>query len=108
MKRFLLLAVAALAFVGCNNVFEDEGNSHQMITDLPTLTAAFNGANFTEVVIGDNVEYIGIDAFAECIRLSEVHISDVAAWCNIEYHTQGSNPLTMVLGIRLVFKKYFS
>ena len=24
MKRFLLLAVAALAFVGCNNAFEDE------------------------------------------------------------------------------------
>ena len=60
------------------------------------------------VEIGDSVEYIGIDAFAECIRLSEVHISDVAAWCNIKYHTQGSNPLTMVLGIRLGFKKYFS
>ena len=41
MKRFLLLAVAALAFVGCNNAFEDEGNAHQMITDLPTLIADF-------------------------------------------------------------------
>ena len=41
MKRFLLLAIAALAFVGCNNVFEDEGNAHQMITDLPTLMAGF-------------------------------------------------------------------
>ena len=108
MKRFLLLAVAALMFVGCNNAFEDEGNARFEQNTLPTLTAAFDGANFTEVVIGDSVEYIGIDAFAECIRLSEVHISDVAAWCNIEYHTQGSNPLTMVLGIRLVFKKYFS
>ena len=41
MKRFLLLAVAALAFVGCNNAFEDEGNARLEQTTLPTLMAGF-------------------------------------------------------------------
>ena len=41
MKRFLLLAVAALAFVGCNNAFEDEGNARFEQTTLPTLIAGF-------------------------------------------------------------------
>ena len=41
MKRFLLLAVAALAFVGCNNAFEDEGNARFEQTTLPTLMAGF-------------------------------------------------------------------
>ena len=42
MKRFLLLVVAALAFVGCNNAFEDEGNARFEQNTLPTLTAAFD------------------------------------------------------------------
>ena len=41
MKRFLLLAIAALAFVGCNNTFEDEGNARFEQTTLPTLIAGF-------------------------------------------------------------------
>ena len=41
MKRFLLLAVAVLAFVGCNNAFEDEGNARFEQTTLPTLMAGF-------------------------------------------------------------------
>ena len=49
MKRFLLLAVAALAFVGCNNAFEDEGNARFEQNPLPTLTAGFEDATRTYV-----------------------------------------------------------
>ena len=45
MKRFLLLAVAALAFVGCNEMFENEGNSSLALSELPTLTAGFEDAD---------------------------------------------------------------
>ena len=45
MKRFLLLAVAALVFVGCNEMFEDEGNSRLALSELPTLTAGFEDAD---------------------------------------------------------------
>lgn len=42
MRRILLLAVAALMFVGCNNAFEDEGNARFEQNTLPILTAAFD------------------------------------------------------------------
>ena len=45
MKRFLLFAVAVLAFVGCNEMFEDEGNSSFALSELPTLTAGFEDAD---------------------------------------------------------------
>ena len=54
MKRFILLAVAALAFVGCNKMFEDEGNSRLTPSDLPTLTAGFEDAD-TRTYVKDNI-----------------------------------------------------
>ena len=45
MKRFLLFAVAAFMFVGCNNAFEDKGNSCLTLSELPTLTAGFEDAD---------------------------------------------------------------
>ena len=41
MNRFLLFFVAALLFVACDNKFEDEGNTIQGVSNLPTLTAEF-------------------------------------------------------------------
>ena len=49
MKRLLLFAVAALAFVGCNTAFEDEGNARFEQSTLPTLTAGFEDATRTYV-----------------------------------------------------------
>ena len=53
MKRFLLLAVAVLAFVGCNNAFEDEGNSRLALSELPTLMAGFEDTD-TRTYVEDN------------------------------------------------------
>ena len=41
MKRFLFFAIASLLFVACDNKFEDEGNTIQGVSTLPTLTAEF-------------------------------------------------------------------
>ena len=49
MKRFLLFAVAVLAFVGCNNAFEDEHSARLEQNVLPTLTAGFEDATRTYV-----------------------------------------------------------
>ncbi len=70
---------------------------------------------FSEIVIPDSVEYIGEEAFADCKGLSsvtigrgvtkiesyafsgtdlrQVHISDLAAWCNISFASANANPL---------------
>ena len=42
MKRFLLFAVAVLAFVGCNEMFEDEVGVLPVTTELTTIYASFD------------------------------------------------------------------
>ena len=53
MKRFLLFFVAALLFVACDNKFEDEGNTIQRVSTLPTLTAEFADED-TRTYVEDN------------------------------------------------------
>ena len=55
---------------------------------------AFNYCSgLTSVTIPNSVTSIGSSAFHDCYRLKEVHISDIAAWCNIEFGGSESNPL---------------
>jgi hypothetical protein len=43
--------------------------------------------------MGNSVTSIGSSAFSGCSDLKEVHISDIAAWCNITFANESSNPL---------------
>ena len=54
MKRFLLFFVSALLFVACDNKFEDEGNTIQGVSNLPTLTAEFADED-TRTYVEDNL-----------------------------------------------------
>lgn len=56
---------------------------------------AFSGSSgLTNVTIGNSVTKIGFKAFSECRELTAVNITDLFAWCKIEFNgTQGSNPL---------------
>ncbi len=49
--------------------------------------------NLDEITIGNSVNYIGTDAFGSCTLISRVNISDIAAWCNINFASPESNPL---------------
>jgi len=46
-----------------------------------------------EVLIGDSVHTIERWAFYGCKSLTNVNISDLSAWCKIDFETQESNPL---------------
>ena len=48
--------------------------------------------NLTSVTIPNSVTSIGDDAFYNC-SLTSVHISDIAAWCNIKFGNSDSNPM---------------
>ena len=50
-------------------------------------------SNLTSVVIGNSIKSIGKDAFGECPEITTVYISDIAAWCNIDFSSYYSNPL---------------
>ena len=54
--------------------------------------------NITSVTIGNSVTSIGLNAFSSCQSLNAVYITDLAAWCGIEFM---SNPLTNGAGLYL-------
>lgn len=49
-------------------------------------------SSLTSVTIPASVTTIGDQAFAGCTALDSVDISDLKAWCNIEFYTQSANP----------------
>jgi len=56
--------------------------------------SAFNGCSaLTSIVIPSSISTIAQNAFYGCNAMASVHISDVAAWCNISFENNSSNPL---------------
>ncbi len=55
---------------------------------------AFNGCTgITSITIPNGVTSIGVSAFNGCTGITAVHISDLAAWCKIDFRDSYSNPL---------------
>ena len=55
---------------------------------------AFRGSDMlADITLGKNVSYIGTDAFEGCAVLKNVHITDLSAWCNIDFGNASANPL---------------
>lgn len=50
-------------------------------------------SNLSSVSIPASVTQIGINAFNECRNLASVYITDLVAWCNIDFANDKSNPL---------------
>ena len=57
-------------------------------------SSAFENCNkLTSIEIPSSVTSFGYNAFSGCSALNEVHISDLAAWCGINYGGNYGNPL---------------
>ena len=55
--------------------------------------AFYDCTSLTSVTIGDGVTSIGEDAFHGCNSLRSVHITDLSAWCKIDFEGYYANPL---------------
>ena len=83
-------SIGEWAFYGCTGLTSVTiGNSVTSIGDC-----AFKGCTgLTSITIPNSVTSIVGYAFSGCIGLKEVHISDLASWCGIDFKDDGSNPL---------------
>ena len=78
------------AFSGCKNL--TALTIGENVQTIPSY--AFSGCSrLTSVTIPESVTSIGEDAFYGCNGLAKVEISDIAAWCNIEFGNDYANPL---------------
>ena len=53
-----------------------------------------NCTGLTSVTLPTSITSIGKCAFEDCKNLSSVNITDLEAWCNINFGSQSANPLT--------------
>ena len=53
----------------------------------------FGCSSLKSIKIPSSVKNIGENAFSECTKLTEVHITDIASWCNISFDSYKDNPL---------------
>ena len=70
------------------------------ITSIPS-NAFHNYDGLTSITIPNSVTSIGSGAFYQCFGLKEVHINDLAAWCNIDFEKYDANPLCYALNLYL-------
>ena len=54
-------------------------------------------SGLTQVTIPSSLKYIGHYAFNFCSNLKRVNITDIAAWCDIDFDGTASNPLSQDL-----------
>ena len=62
--------------------------------------AFYNCTGLTSVTIGNSVTSIGYEAFYNCTGLTEVNISDLSAWCKIDFN-YSANPLYYAKKLKL-------
>lgn len=80
------------AFYMCSGL-QGTLNIPEGVTSIGTFTFG-DCDNLTGVVIPKSLTSIGSDAFYECTGLTAVYISDVAAWCRLNFNLLDDNPLS--------------
>ena len=84
-----VVAIRSHAFYDCRNL-----TSVSLPASLTDIGAcAFKSSSLTEVTIPASVKTIGNDAFQIYSGFNRVNITDLAAWCDIDFETGEANPL---------------
>ena len=81
--------IAYAAFYGCGSL---------TYIDIPESVksiglSSFSGCSALEsITLPENLKTVGGYAFSECNNLKKVYITDLAAWCGIDFAGEDSNP----------------
>ena len=82
----------------CGEMKESEGLAYKVIDDNTCYISGIGSCTDLDIKIptyidGYKVTGIGDSAFWRCSSLTSVYITDIAAWCNIDFENEYSNPL---------------
>ena len=69
------------------------GRNLSFKNDAHSGYSPFYKSSLTSVTIGNSVTCTAKNTFDECSKLKEVHTSDLAAWCGIDFASAVANPL---------------
>lgn len=73
------------------SAFAYDGSTYTVVS---IAAKAFAGSSsLTSISIPSSIVQIGKEAFRSCSGLTAVHITDVAAWCAVQFGDYDSNPL---------------
>ncbi len=86
-------SIESSAFYGCKGL-----TSITIPNSVTSIgSSAFYGCKgLTSITIPNSVKSIGKNAFSNCTKLTRLNISDIAAWCAINFASSGSNPLSYI------------
>ena len=85
-----ITAIKDSAFLNCSSLVINSFPAK--LTSLGS--SAFSGcSSITDIAFPAGLKTIGENAFANCIGVARIEISDLAAWCAIEFGNSQSNPL---------------
>ena len=87
------IAVATMPAIAINYIPQDNLQTVVITSGSIGRYAFQNCSSLISVTIGNGVTSIGQQAFSNCGSLEGVYISDIAAWCDIEFYDYFSNPL---------------
>ncbi len=93
-----VIAIKDCVFMECNTL------ENITIPDSVTMIGDYAFAScssLTSITIPDSVTTIGYCAFYNCSSLNAVHITDLSAWCRIDFTKKESNPLTFAHNLYL-------
>ena len=77
------------AFCGCSSIVNI--NIPDSVTSIGNF-AFSDCTSLKSVTIGNSVTSIGESAFSDCTSLTRVDISDLSAWCEIDFDGYNANP----------------
>ena len=90
-KVYRVTSIGSSAFEGCTGL--TSVTISNSVTSIGKQAFYYCGMN--SVTIGNSVTSIGDHAFSGCYGLKTVNVTDLTAWCGVQFSDNQSNPLSI-------------